>query len=643
MEVSNMCGICGFSGDMTNYLGESDLKEMLNVIVHRGPDDEGTYFKNNTALGMRRLSIIDLENGHQPIHNEEKDIYVVFNGEIYNFQSLRTDLIIKGHKFYTSSDTEVIVHLYEEYGDDFALRLNGMFAICIWDEKNRKLLLARDRLGIKPLYYAFKNNTIIFASEIKSLLKCSILDSELNYNKIGTLLSYRYIPGNETMFKDIFEVLPGNILIYHNKNIKIKKYWDIEFKDNPDIEEEFYYENKLLNLIDSSINKRIISDVPIGIFLSGGLDSTIILSEVSKFYDKSIKTFSVGFEKPKTKTNINDYSELALSKKTAKYYGTEHHEYIIKPDEVVDNLKNIIWYMDEPLSDPTAIPLYFLSRLAKKYVKVVLSGEGADEIFAGYTVYREPNAIKKYNQLPNLLKDLIELLNNNLQINFGKNFLIRAKLPVLKRYKGVGMTFKDDEISNLLSGDLQALWIKDKKSDEYLNSFYHMPQWKDEINQMLYFDQKVWLPKDVLIKSDKMTMANSIELRVPFLDYKIVEFASSLPSSLKYKGNNEKYILKKTFKDVLPSFILNRQKNGFPIPLSSLLNSELKNFAKDILFSQKSLSRGYFNAKYIERLFKDYDSSSYKGRQIWLLLTFELWNQIFIDSKDVLNENFSAI
>ncbi|KAA5808001.1 asparagine synthase (glutamine-hydrolyzing) [Thermoanaerobacterium thermosaccharolyticum] len=639
-----MCGICGFSGDMANYLGENNLREMLDIIIHRGPDDEGTYFKNYTALGMRRLSIIDLKSGHQPIHNEEKDIYVVFNGEIYNFQSLRTDMIIKGHKFYTSSDTEVIVHLYEEYGDEFVSYLNGMFAICIWDEKNRKLLLARDRLGIKPLYYTFKNNTIVFGSEIKSLLKCKIVDAELNYSKIGALLSYRYVPGTETMFKDIFEVMPGNILIYSNKKFKIKKYWDIEFKDNPDIGEEFYYANKTLTLIDSSISKRIVSDVPIGIFLSGGLDSTIILSEVSKFYDKTIKTFSVGFEKPKSKTDINDYSELALSKRTANYYGTEHYEFIIKPDDVINDIKNIIWYMDEPLSDPTAIPLYYLSKFAKNYVKVVLSGEGADEIFAGYTVYKEPYAVNKYNQMPKFLKDLIESLSSRMPTNFGKDFLRRAKLPISKRYRGVGMTFKDDEISTLLSGDLYALWLKDMKNDKYLNSFYHMPQWKDEVSQMLYFDQKVWLPKDVLIKSDKMTMANSIELRVPFLDYRIVEFASSIPSSLKYRGNNEKYILKKAFKDTLPSFVLNRKKNGFPVPLSSLLNLEFKNFAKDILLSQKSLSRGYFNKQYIENLFKKYNSTSYKGRQIWLLLTFELWNRIFIDSSNAsLDEEMSVI
>lgn len=629
-----MCGICGFSGNMTNYLGKNNLIEMLDIIAHRGPDDTGIYFKNNTAIGMRRLSIIDLKSGHQPIHNEKRNVFVVFNGEIYNFENLKTDMIIKGHTFYTSSDTEVIVHLYEEYGENFVSYIRGMFSICLWDEKNRKLLLIRDRLGIKPLYYTFKNNTIIFGSEIKSLLKCDIVNAELNYKKLGSLLSYRFVPGNETMFKDIYEVLPGNILEYSNNKIKVKKYWDIEYNEDVDIKSEFFYSNKISSLVDKSINDRIISDVPIGVFLSGGLDSTIVLSEVSKFYNGNIDTFSIGFEKPYSKTDINEYSELSYAKKVSDFYGTNHHEYIIKPGDVINDINSIIWHMDEPLSDPTAIPLYYLSKLAKNNVKVVLSGEGADEIFAGYTTYKEPSIVSKYNNLPKFLRDLVESISSKMPFDYGKGFLERTKLPISKRYKGVGMTFKDNEISSLLSGDLYALWLIDCKNDTFINSLYHMPQWKDEVNQMLYLDQKVWLPEDVLIKSDKMTMANSIELRVPFLDHHLVEFALSIPSILKYNRNNEKYILKRSFKDEIPDFVLDRKKNGFPIPISKFLNYEYNDFVKDVLLSQKALNRGYFNKSFIENLIK---KSNYKsnGRKIWLLLTFELWHRLFIDKYNI--------
>ncbi|MGB9680309.1 MAG: asparagine synthase (glutamine-hydrolyzing) [Thermoanaerobacteraceae bacterium] len=627
-----MCGICGFSGDEAGFIGEHNLKEMLNVIRHRGPDDEGTYCKNDMGLGMRRLSIIDLKSGHQPIHNEQKNIWTVFNGEIYNYESLKRSLIIKGHKFYTESDTEVIVHLYEEYKEDFVLHLHGMFAIALYDEKNKKIVLARDRIGIKPLYYTVNNNTIVFASEIKSLLKCSIVDTDVNYRKLGTYLAYRYVPGEQTMFSNIYKLMPGHLLVYSDNNLNIRKYWDIDFKSEIEEKPEFYYTEKISSIFNASIEDRLISDVPVGIFLSGGLDSSIVLSEAAKLYNGKLKTFSIAFKKPKASTIKDEYNELKFARETAKFYGSEHYECIIDPEDVIRDIDNIVWHMDEPLSDPTAIPLYYVSMLAKNHVKVVLSGEGADEVFAGYTVYKEPNAVNKYNALPKAIRNkLIEPLISAIPFKFGKDFIRRAKSPIAKRYKGVGMTFSEREISLALSGDLYANTIMEIENDPYTFSIFHMPEWKDEVNQMLYFDQKVWLPEDVLLKSDRISMAHSIELRVPFLDHRLVEFASSIPSKLKYKGNTEKYILKQSFRDVLPDFVLNRKKNGFPVPITSLLCIEYRDFAMDILLSQKATNRGYFNKAYIEGLFNCKNAGNHTGRQIWLLLIFELWHRMFID------------
>ncbi|QSZ26697.1 asparagine synthase (glutamine-hydrolyzing) [Aceticella autotrophica] len=629
-----MCGICGFTGDIAGFIGRRNLEEMLGIIRHRGPDDEGIYSKGETGLGIRRLSILDIKSGHQPIHNEKKNIWVVCNGEIYNFQSLKRSLMIKGHEFYTNSDTEVIVHLYEEYGEKFVLYLNGMFAIAIYDETRKKLMLARDRLGVKPLYYILNNRTIVFASEIKALLMCNILDTELNYNKLGTYLKYRYIPGEQTLFKNIYKLMPGYILIYANNKIKTNKYWDITFKDDNNAKEELYYRENISKLFSLSVEDRLISDVPLGIFLSGGLDSTIVLSEALKFYDKRLKTFSVGFEKPLKSPNLNEYNELNYAKKVADFYGTEHYEYIIKPKEVLEDLNRIIWHLDEPLSDPTSIPLYYLSKLAKRHVKVVLSGEGADEVFAGYTIYKEPEVIKRYRKIPGFIRNyLIEPINLCMPFNYGKDFIKRAKLSVEERYKGVGLTFKDCEISAILSSDLYANSIIEDKGDQYIPSIFNNFKSRDEVNMMLFFDQKVWLPEDVLMKSDKISMSNSIELRVPFLDYKLVEYAASIPSNLKYKGDNEKYILKEAFKDNLPDFVLNRKKNGFPVPITSLLKKEYREFVMDILLSQTALNRGYFNKSYIEGYFNGVNTGNNTGRQIWLLLTFELWHRMFIDNK----------
>jgi asparagine synthase (glutamine-hydrolysing) len=625
-----MCGICGFVGNKTGFLNKKNLDIMLEEINHRGPDEKGIYFKNGAAFGSQRLAILDLLKGVQPIHNENKEIWTVFNGEIYNFEELREELLKKGHNFYTTSDTEIIVHLYEEYGENFASYLAGMFGIAIWDEKTRKLILARDHLGIKPLYYTLKDNTIIFASEIKALLKNSIVETDLNDKKLYDFFSFRYIPGQQTIFNNIYKLLPGHILIFSDYKIRIKQFWEIPWNENYTRQTEDFYGENIYSIISNSIKDMLKSDVPLGIFLSGGLDSSIILSESSKLYGK-IKTFSVAFEKPIKPVKKTEYDELQNAQKVAKYYGSEHYEYIIKPQEIIQDINKIIWHLEEPLADPTAIPLYYLSNLTKQQgIKSILSGEGADEIFAGYTIYEEPKIIDRYKKIPEFIrKKILNPFILSLPVSYGKDFIRRTNIPLSERYKGVGMTFRKNEIFALLNKDL-IKQIEPREIDPYIYYVLKMIKDKDNITQMLYFDQKIWLPEDVLTKADKISMAHSIEMRVPFITKQLVEFTSGVPSDLKYKGNCEKYILRKAFSKVLPKFIYKRKKNQFPIPISILIEGEYKNFVRDILLSQQTINRGYFNKLYIEKLLNMPYKKRYHNRQIWLLLVFELWHRMYL-------------
>lgn len=628
-----MCGICGYSGETIDHIGIENLEKMLSTIKHRGPDDQGIYYTKKVALGMRRLSIIDINNGHQPIHNENKSIWTIFNGEIYNFKYLKDFLCIKGHKFYTNTDTEIIVHLYEEYGEGFVTYLSGVFALALYDRNKDKLIIVRDRLGVKPLYYSLQQNVLFFASEIKCILGCSAVKRQLNNAIMGSYLSFRYVPGEQTFFNDIFKLMPGHYLVFSNNNLKLKQYWNLKhnfgFYEKPEV----FYTDNIYSLLNTSVKDRLMSDVPLGIFLSGGLDSSIVLALASKLSRDRLKTFSIAFEKPDVKTHWSEFNELFYAKSTAEFYGTEHYEYTIRRKEVIDNLNNIIWYLDEPLGDPTAIPLYFISKLAKSHVKVVLSGEGSDEIFAGYEIYKEPSIVNKYNAIPNFLRrGLIEPIVEMMPFSFGKDFLKRSKQNLKNRYKGVGKTFRDDEIMRLLNLDY-CEYIVNPMIEDYISSIFKVTELSDEVNQMLYFDQKVWLPDDVLMKSDKISMAHSLEMRVPFLDYKVVQFALNIPSKLKYRGNCEKYILKQAFKDILPEFVLKRQKMGFPVPISSLLSNEYKNFIGDILLSSTAINRGFFNKNYIESLLAAPNiKKPYICRQLWLLLTFELWNKMYIDN-----------
>ena len=521
-------------------------------------------------------------------------------------------------------------------GEKFVDYLNGIFSIAVWDGVYNKVILARDRIGIKPLYYCIKDSTLIFASEIKSLLNCKLVEREVNLKILGTYLQYRYIPGEQTMIKDIYKLMPGHILSYDNNKITLQEYWDINIKEHYSSNKKEYHMKNIKDILSESIKSRIGSESNIGILLSGGLDSTIILSEASKICT-NIKTFSVSFEKPNLNINTLEYDEMNYSREVAKIYGSEHHEYKISSREVIDNIEKIIWHMDEPISDPTSIPLYFVSKLAREHSNVVLCGEGADEIFGGYNIYKEPHTISTYLNIPQIIRrGIIEKVSSHIPLKFGKDFLIRANKSVENRYRGVGLTFRDEEVFNILKGNMSR-YIVDTTIEQYTCSIYKKFRKLNDEDKMMYFDQKVWLPEDVLIKSDKMSMANSIKLRIPFLDCKLVDYLADVPFDLKIRKNCEKYILKETFKNDIPEFVINRKKSGFPVPISAYLTNEFKDFAKDILLSPQFINRGYFDMSYIKKLLKSCSTNnSYVGRQIWLLITLELWHRVFIDNDKII-------
>jgi len=627
-----MCGICGFYGLNDKEL----LKRMSHIMTYRGPDDNGFFIDNNIGIANQRLSIIDLKTGHQPIHNEDESIWITFNGEIYNFKELRAVLEKKGHRFYSNSDTEVIVHAYEEYGNSCVNHFNGMFAFAIWDSNKKQLFLARDRLGIKPLYYIFFDEKFLFASEIKSLLQYEVTSREINYNSLNNFFTFRYVPGEKTILKGINRLLPGHILIYKNKQIKISKYWDLDFC--PTNEKIDYYVNNLRSLIKDSVKKRLIADVPLGIFLSGGIDSTAILSYANEFSDKQVKTFNLSF------CDWPD-NELKHAKLASNFFNTDNDEIIVKPD-IIKKLPEVIWHMDEPVADPTAILNYVLAEKASKSVKVILTGEGADEIFAGYEQYKIMNLAKTYNKI--VPKFVQKSLIQGLKILPKETFFMKLSNYLSsinntpKSYVELLSIFDKSEKEFLYSEDLTRK-IGSLDSDLKSVSCYFKNSY-DMLNKMLLSDIKTWLPNNMLIKLDMMSMAHSIEARVPFLDHRIVEFSSKIPTKLKLKGLNEKFVLKKSMTKKIPKEILIRKKQRFFVPLDFWFKNNLS-YITDNLCLESEFLRKNFNKKFILKLLDYQKNSSHKTilkhnqllrlyypRQIWSLLTIAMWHKIYIEN-----------
>ncbi|MCX6011891.1 MAG: asparagine synthase (glutamine-hydrolyzing) [Chloroflexi bacterium] len=624
-----MCGICGkIFFNKENRIDESILKKMMDALYHRGPDDEGLYISGYVGLGHRRLSIIDLHTGKQPISNEDKKIWIVFNGEIYNYQELKQDLLQKGHVFETATDTEVIVHSYEEYGEDFISKLRGMFAFAIWDEKERLLLIARDRVGIKPVYYYAGNGFLIFASELKAILQDPSVAINLNYPNIDRFLTYYYTPGAETLIKDIYKLEPGHYIIIKDGNIKITQYWDIQFSCQK--KQWKFQETKaqLLELLQESVNLHMISDVPVGLLLSGGVDSTALLN-LSMATKTDLSTFTIGF------AGEDFADERVYARLAAEKFGTKHYEMTIKAEDFVEFLPKYIWHMEEPVCEPPAIALYYISKLAKEHVKVLISGEGGDEAFAGYQNYRNLIWLEYFKRILGPLNRsigaVVDVLSDIPLFRRFKKYAPLLSLPMEQYYysrTSSPFKFFNREFDHLYAPEFKSYMEKNSSIKPTDTCFKNMI-WKDNLNKMLYVDTKTWLPDDLLIKADKITMANSIELRVPLLDHKVLEFAASLPSEYKLKGITTKYILKEAFLDRVPPEIIKRKKTGFPVPYQKWFRKELRGYVDGVLLDPKTLNRGYFNKKTIEKTLKNDDSRSFYSKEIFSLLTLELWHRTF--------------
>lgn len=626
-----MCGICGklIFGE-AGKVEPSLITSMLDTIRHRGPDDHGTYFASHIGLGHRRLSIIDLSTGHQPLSNEDGSVWIVFNGEIYNYQELQKEVESKGHNLKTKSDTEVIVHLYEEYGVSCLDRLRGMFAFALWDTKQKTLFIARDRVGIKPLYYWKSHNSIVFASEIKAILADPSVNRELDLGMIDRFLSFYFLPGEETLFKGINKLLPGHYLVCRGDTVEIRQYWDLHFTEDPISLQEA--ESRTLELLEESLQLHMISDVPVGFLLSGGVDSTAMLSFASGKTHFPLSSYTLGFSESVV-ADERPYAKLA-----AERYGTAHHEMTISSKEFVDFMPKYVWHMEEPVCEPQAVALYYVSRMAKDYVKVLISGEGGDEAFAGYSIYRNILWLER-------LKRAIRPLNGVLRAGLmGANRMLQSQkvakyAPLLDVPCGSYCYGRTYHPSSYFNGRIEDLYSKDfaqhvdkNHSVGIVKEYLKKVNGAGIINRMLYVDTKTSLPDDLLLKADKMTMANSLELRVPFLDHKLLEFAASLPANFKVRRFTTKYLAKRALRSRIPKEILQRRKVGFPVPNDVWLRTELDPWVNEVLLDKRTLGRGYFERSHIEGIIAENKRSGGALTKVVLsLVTLELWHRSFLD------------
>lgn len=634
-----MCGICGkLMFDREAVVSPALLTSMADAIRHRGPDDDGYYCSGQIGLGFRRLSIIDLNTGHQPISNEDGSVWVVFNGEIYNYRELRAQLLAKGHIFKTQTDTEVLVHLYEEHGPGMVERLRGMFGFALWDNHTKTLLLVRDRVGIKPLYYHVGERFLSFGSEIKAIIADAEVAREVDPAIIERFLSFYYVPGEQTLFKKIFKLAPGSYLIAKDGKTEVRQYWDLQFQQSKSDLDLATAEEELIDLLDKTVQLHMISDVPVGFLLSGGIDSTAMLNFAVSKTDCPISSFTVGFSGSGV-VDERPYARLAAAR-----FGTDHHELSISSREFVDFLPNYVWHMEEPVCEPPAVALYYVSQLARSHVKVLISGEGGDEAFAGYSNYRNlvwlerikkalgptralaSRASKLVNEVVRSKRaaKYISLIDQQLE----SSYYSRTSSPF--NFFNSASDFWSREFSRILNKEASVGPVR---------SFFENAGSCDVLEKMLYVDTKSWLPDDLLIKADKMTMANSIELRVPFLDHKVLEFAAALPSNFKLRRFTTKYLLKKALSSHVPKEILNRRKAGFPVPYESWLRTDLKGWLRDLLLDPQTLERGYFQKTAIDRLLRDNQRTGGYSKEIFSLAVLELWHRAFLLGPDSSSES----
>jgi len=615
-----MCGIFGIVD--TKDLGTRErelLPKMGKVLRQRGPDDQGELVRGKAGLGATRLSIIDVAGGNQPLFNENKRVWAVQNGELYNYKELKSVLEKKGHKFSSASDTEVYAHLYEERGLDFVNDLRGMYAIGLWDEEKERLVLVRDRLGIKPLYFAKEGERLLFGSELKAIFNYGF-KKELNREALTDYLSVNYVPGTQSIFRGIYKLGPGEMLIWEKGKVKTKTYWkpDLRYK----IQDSRDKEKQLMSLLEEAVKYHLVSDVAVGAFLSGGVDSSVVVALAAKIYGKKLRTFAVGFEQ-------ESFNELKYAKQVAEKFGTRHEEIKLKlnPVDLVDKIGG---YFDEPFADSSAVGVYAVSEAAhKKGMKVVLTGDGGDEVFGGYVTYQGDQLLKIYNKLPKILREkVIATIVNRLPASHGKmSFEFKAKRFVrgaledpLKAHFLWKVIFTKEQIKRLTGGGSRTV--------RWWEEVYQEMGGRDELNKLMWTDLRTSLVDDMLTKVDRMSMANSLEVRVPLLDHKVVEYMAGLPSKYKVRGVTLKWLLKKSLREVLPDNILDRPKAGFHMPVAQWINGDLREMLGDYLSPTRLKKAGYFDAKFVQELLDDHRAKRADfSREIWGLLMFEVWRE----------------
>ena len=612
-----MCGIVGF----TNKIDDASavLEKMMDRIRHRGPDSGGQYVDDDIAMGFRRLSIIDLsDTGSQPIFNEDKSMVLTFNGEIYNFKELREQLVSAGHSFYTNTDSEVLIHGYEEWGESLLDKLRGMFAFVIYDKKTGELFGARDFFGIKPFYYAQMNGTFMWGSEIKSFLDHPDFNKELNTDVLETYLTFQYSPTEDTFFKGVKKLPAAHCFTYKNGELKIRRYWEVKFNaDNtPDLEE---WVERISDTFKNSVEAHKFADVEVGSFLSSGVDSSYVaaVADVDK-------TFTVGFGEDEK------YNEIGYAKEFSKYIGKSNYSKVITPEEYWDNLKRIQYHMDEPLADPAAIALYFVCGLASEQVKAVLSGEGADEIFGGYNIYHNPADMASYFKLPRALRKGVGAVAEKLPHKHGINYLIRGSKDLDERFIGNAYIFSEKERKNILK-------IKTDAPDAMAvtKPFYDKVRDQDQVTQMQYLDLHLWMTGDILLKADKMSMAHSLELRVPFLDRKIMELAEQIPTRFRVTANETKYAMRIAALKACPPQTAKKDKLGFPVPTRVWLREDkYYGIVKDSFTS--ATAQKFFNTDALVELLDDHKAEKYDySRKIWTVFTFLVWYDVYFNNAEL--------
>jgi len=660
-----MCGVCGIVNFDQRPVNPGILKRMADLLIHRGPDDNGAVFLSqvlekkckpikfkdfdelrpingligyNIGFGHRRLSIIDLsEAGCQPMSNEDGTIWITYNGEIYNYREISDRLKVLGHRFKSNSDTEVIIHSYEEWGEECLERFRGFFAFAVWDANKKLLFLARDRVGKKPLFFYTDQDKFIFSSSLKSILINPGIHKNINLEIIHDFLTYGYNPTNQTIFKGINKLPPAHLLICKNGKIDVKKYWDLADSYNSEHRSYNirYFNRRLLELLEETVKLRLVSDVPLGAFLSGGIDSSAIVGMMSKLMDEPVKTFSIGFDD-------ESFNELKYARQVAEYFKTEHYEFMVTP-KAFEVLPELIWHCDEPFADSSILPTYYLSKMTKKYVTVALNGDGGDESFAGYESHIGEKLVTFYQMIPPVIRNQIirripnDYFESTRRIDLfrrWKRFMEKADIRIGRReWRWI---FSNDMKEEIYSDSFKK---KVKEIDSLIlreNEFFRITN-ADLTTRLLNLDIRIYLPEDLLVKADRASMANSLEVRSPFLDHHLMEFAASMPANLKFRGFTTKYVLKRALENFLPKKIIHRYKQGFGVPLGNWFRGELKDFSYQVLMDERATNRNYFKKEKIRSLLDGHCSGKHDyGHKIWALLVLELWHQQFVD-KDGFN------